>query len=151
MRFFLIDRITEWEVGARARALKNVSLTEDFFDDHFPRRPVMPGVLIIEGMAQVSGLLLEASLRKTYGKNAKAILTILERVKFRDMVKPGDSLTYVTELVSLNEISGKCAVQALRGDRQIVSTEMVFSFKDVDDPKLDEKRGALMTMWMSTP
>ena len=49
MRFFLIDRITLWEVGTAAEALKNVALSEDFFDDHFPRRPVMPGVLMIEG------------------------------------------------------------------------------------------------------
>ena len=64
MRFFLIDRITKWQVGATAEAIKNIALSEDFFDDHFPRRPVMPGVLIIEGMAQLSGLLLEASLKK---------------------------------------------------------------------------------------
>jgi 3-hydroxymyristoyl/3-hydroxydecanoyl-(acyl carrier protein) dehydratase len=50
MRFFLIDRITRWEVGALAEASKNVALSEDFFDDHFPRRPVMPGVLILEGI-----------------------------------------------------------------------------------------------------
>ena len=62
MRFFLIDRIDKWEVGVSAQATKNVTLSEDFFDDHFPRRPVMPGVLMIEGMAQLSGLLLEASL-----------------------------------------------------------------------------------------
>ena len=59
MRFFLIDKIDEWNLGATAKATKNVALSEDFFDDHFPRRPVMPGVLIIEGMAQLSGLLLE--------------------------------------------------------------------------------------------
>ena len=62
MRFFLIDRITQWLVGTSAEAVKNVALSEDFFDDHFPRHPVMPGVLILEGMAQLSGLLLEASL-----------------------------------------------------------------------------------------
>jgi len=54
MRFFLIDRITRWEVGRAAEALKNVALSEDFFDDHFPRRPILPGVLMIEGMAQLS-------------------------------------------------------------------------------------------------
>ena len=49
MRFFLIDRITLWEVGTVAEAVKNVALSEDFFDDHFPRRPVMPGVLMSRG------------------------------------------------------------------------------------------------------
>ncbi len=148
MRFFLIDKITCFEEGSRAEAIKNVSLSEDFFDDHFPRRPVMPGVLIIEGMAQLSGLLLEASLKKAFQKDAKAILTILERVKFRDMVKPGESLVYRTEIISLNEISGKTKVQAFRQEKLIASTEMVFSFKYVDDPKLDEKRQGLMKIWM---
>jgi 3-hydroxyacyl-[acyl-carrier-protein] dehydratase len=89
VRFFLIDRITAWEVGKAAEAVKNVAMSEDFFDDHFPRRPVMPGVLMIEGMAQLAGLLLETSLKAKHDQNAKAILTILERTKFRDMVRQG--------------------------------------------------------------
>jgi len=149
MRFFLIDRITRWEVGVRAEATKNVALSEDFFDDHFPRRPVMPGVLILEGMAQISGLLLEASLRAKCGKDAKAVLTVLERTKFRDMVRPGDTLTYRAEVVSVNETGGKARVQAVRDGRPVTETEMVFAFKYVDDPKLDEKRRALMAVWMA--
>ena len=149
MRFFLIDRITRWEVGVRAEATKNVALSEDFFDDHFPRRPVMPGVLILEGMAQISGLLLEASLRAKCGKDAKAVLTVLERTKFRDMVRPGDTLTYRAEVVSVNETGGKARVQAVRDGRSVTETEMGFAFKYVDDPKLDEKRRALMAVWMA--
>ena len=83
----------EWEVGSAAEALKNVALSEDFFDDHFPRHPVMPGVLILEGMAQLAGLLLEAGLKQRHGRNAKAVLTILERTKFRALVKPGDMIS----------------------------------------------------------
>lgn len=149
MRFFLIDRITTWEVGQRAEATKNVALSEDFFDDHFPRRPVMPGVLIIEGMAQLSGLLLEASLKHKYGKDGKAVLVVLERTKFRDPVRPGDTLTYRSEVRSLNETGGKVSVKALRGDQTVATSGMVFAFKFVDDPLLDGKRQALMHLWMS--
>jgi 3-hydroxyacyl-[acyl-carrier-protein] dehydratase len=148
MRFFLIDRITDWQVGASAEAIKNVALSEDFFDDHFPRRPVMPGVLILEGMAQLSGLLLEASLMEKSGGDAKAVLTVLERTKFREMVKPGDTLTYRAEVLSVNETGGKARVKASRGDRVVTSTDMTFAFKYVDDPKLDEKRRELMRTWM---
>lgn len=148
MRFFLIDRILDWRVGERARAIKNVALSEDFFDDHFPRRPVMPGVLILEGLAQLSGLLLEASLLAKCGTNAKAVLTVLERTKFREMVRPGDSLVYHAEVMSVNESGGKARVEARLGDRVVTSTQMVFAFKQVDDPKLDEKRQALMAVWM---
>jgi 3-hydroxymyristoyl/3-hydroxydecanoyl-(acyl carrier protein) dehydratase len=99
-------------------------------------------------MAQVSGLLLEASLRARFGRDAKAVLTVLERTKFRDMVRPGDTLTYRTEVVSVNETGGKARVQALRDGRTVAETGMVFAFKYVDDPKLDEKRRALMDVWM---
>jgi 3-hydroxyacyl-[acyl-carrier-protein] dehydratase len=148
MRFFLIDRITHWEVGASAEARKNVALSEDFFDDHFPRRPVMPGVLVLEGMAQLSGLLLEASLMQKYGKSAKAVVTVLERTKFRALVKPGDTLTYRAEVLSVNEAGGKVSVSALRDKVAITSTAMVFAFKYVDDPQLEEKRRRLMETWM---
>jgi 3-hydroxyacyl-[acyl-carrier-protein] dehydratase len=150
MRFFLIDRITKWEAGRTAEAIKNVTLSEDFFDDHFPRRPVMPGVLMIEGMAQISGLLLEAGLFEKYGKDAKAVLTLLERTKFRGLVRPGDTLTYQTEVTALNENGGKVSVQAISDGRQVVTSGMVFAFKYIEDPLLNEKRQALMKLWMQS-
>ena len=149
MRFFFIDKIKEWHVGNTAKAVKNVALSEDFFDDHFPRRPVMPGVLIIEGMAQLSGLLLEASLKEKYGEDAKAILTVLERTKFRDIVKPGDTLTYTTEIMSVNKNGGKVSASAYLDNKTVVTTGMVFAFKYIDDPMLESKRNALMKVWMS--
>lgn len=148
MRFFLIDRITLWEAGVRAQALKNVSLSEDFFDDHFPRRPVMPGVLILEGLAQLSGLLLESALQTRHGKNAKAVLTVLERTKFRALVRPGDSLAYHAEVLSVNEAGGKARATARLSDRVVTTTELVFAFKYVQDPLLDEKRRRLMEVWL---
>jgi 3-hydroxyacyl-[acyl-carrier-protein] dehydratase len=149
MRFFLIDKINEWNVGKTAKAVKNIALSEDFFDDHFPRRPVMPGVLIIEGMAQLSGLLLEASLKEQYGEDAKAILTVLERTKFRDLVKPGDTLIYTTEITSVNKNGGKVSASAYLNEKTVVTTGMVFAFKYVNDPMLESKRQALMKIWMS--
>jgi 3-hydroxyacyl-[acyl-carrier-protein] dehydratase len=148
MRFFLIDKITDWHVGKNAKAIKNVALSEDFFDDHFPRRPVMPGVLIIEGIAQLSGLLLEASLKEKHGENAKAIMTVLERTKFREMVRPGDTLTYSTEVKAINKSGGKTTAQALCNGRTVVTTGMVFAFKYVDDAMLEAKRDALMKIWL---
>ncbi len=149
MRFFLIDKITKWDVGVGAEAIKNVALSEDFFDDHFPRRPVMPGVLIIEGMAQISGLLLEASLKDKYDQDGKAVLTVLERTKFRDMVRPGDTLRYETEVVSVNKSGGKVSTKAMRDGKVVVTTGMVFGFKYVDDPLLESRRRELMKVWMA--
>ncbi len=149
MRFFLIDRITRWDPGVVAEGSKNVALSEDFFDDHFPRRPVMPGVLILEGLAQLSGLLLEASLPRKRSSSAKAVLTVLERTKFRALVKPGDTLLYRAEVMSVNEAGGKVKAAASRGGTVVTATEMTFAFKQVDDPLLEEKRRKLMEVWMS--
>ncbi|HHH75997.1 MAG TPA: beta-hydroxyacyl-ACP dehydratase [Phycisphaerae bacterium] len=149
MRFFMIDKIIEWDVGKAAAAIKNVAMSEDYFDDHFPRRPVMPGVLIIEGLAQVSGLLLEASLQEKCGLDAKAVLTVLERTKFRDMVRPGDTLRYETSVVSVNKTGGKVTARALRDSKAVATTAMVFGFKYIDDPLLEVKRRELMKVWMA--
>ena len=103
---------------------------------------------MIEGMAQLSGLLLEFSLKEKLGKNAKAILTVVERAKFRKPVRPGDTLTYRTELISVIENGGKVSAQALCDGQQVASTTLVFAFRYVNDPMLDEKRNALMNVWM---
>ncbi len=147
MRFFLLDRITRWEPGIIGEGTKNVALSEDFFDDHFPRRPVMPGVLILEGLAQLSGLLLEAGLQQKFAKSAKAVLTVLERTKFRALVKPGDSLVYRAEVGALNETGGKVKAAAWRGETSVTTTEMVFAFKYLKDPLMDEKRREMMELW----
>ena len=150
MRFFLIDRITLWEVGIAAEAIKNVALSEDFFDDHFPRRPLMPGVLMIEGMAQLAGLLLEASLQQKHHRDGKAVLSVLERSKFRDMVRPGDTLRYRVEVSAVNENGGKATAKAFCGNRTVATSGMVFAFMQVDDPQLEARRAALLKTWMQS-
>jgi 3-hydroxymyristoyl/3-hydroxydecanoyl-(acyl carrier protein) dehydratase len=148
MRFFLIDKITDWQVGKSAQAIKNVALSEDFFDDHYPRHPVMPGVLIIEGMAQLSGLLLESSLKERYGESAKAVLAVMERTKFREMVRPGDTLTYNTEMTVINKQGGRVTATASCNGKIVVTTGLAFAFKQINDPMLEIKRDALMKTWM---
>jgi 3-hydroxyacyl-[acyl-carrier-protein] dehydratase len=164
VRFFLIDRIVRWEVRrpdgveggvdpaaagnlGEASAIKNVALSEDFFDDHFPRHPVMPGVLILEGLAQLAGLLVEACLEARTGRRSKAVLTILERTKFRRMVRPGDTLAYEVAVRALHDGGGKAAARALRGDEVVATTEMVFAFQEVRDPRAEERRRALLDLW----
>jgi len=147
----MIDKICIWELGQKAEAIKNIALSEDFFDDHFPRHPIMPGVLILEGMAQLSGVLLEASIKEKYNVNIKCLLTILERTKFREMARPGDSLIYRSEVVSLNKSGGKVNATAFCDGRTIVTTAMGFVFKTVDDPALEKTRSQLIKTWMPEP
>ena len=148
MRFLLIDRITHWEPGRRARALKNVALSEDFFDDHFPLKPIMPGVLILEGMAQLSGLLMEEGVREETGGNAKALMSMVEKAKFRRPAYPGDTIEYAAEIESVNELGGRARVGARVADRPIADCVLIFSFHEIDNPRLEARRAEVLSLWL---
>ena len=99
--FLLVDRITEMEHGKRVVGIKNVTYNEPFFQGHFPGNPIMPGVLIIEAMAQVGGIMARLSVTsKAVKKDTDSIYFMsMDRVKFRRPVVPGDRL--ILELVAL--------------------------------------------------
>src|SRR5256885_12991107 len=90
MRYVLIDRIERLEPGKSAAGVKCVSLSDDVFVDHFPGHPVMPGALLLEALAQLGGVLVEATLRARGRDHLHAILTMVDRARFRQMVRPGD-------------------------------------------------------------
>ena len=148
MRFLLIDRITEWEPGKRASAVKNVALSEDFFDDHFPLKPIMPAVLILEGMAQLSGLLIEEGVRKESGRNVKALMSIIEKSKFRRPVYPGDRLVYGAEVDSVNEVGGRAHVKAHVDGELITECAFVFTFHEFHRPQLESRRSEILSLWL---
>jgi len=95
--FLLVDRILDYEADARVRALKNVTINEPFFVGHFPEEPVMPGVLIVEAMAQAGGVL--AFLSADPNKEYLVYFTGVDEVRFRRPVRPGDQL--ILELTKL--------------------------------------------------
>jgi 3-hydroxyacyl-[acyl-carrier-protein] dehydratase len=153
MRFLLIDRITAWEPGRSAEAVKTVAMSEDLFDDHFPLRPIFPGVLLVEGMAQLAGLLLEEGVRRETGRNVKALMSIVERAKFRRVVRPGDRLAYRVEVLSVNEAGGRVAARArLDGDARdgadVADCHLVFTFDTSSNPWLEAKRAEVLRIWM---
>ena len=96
--FLLVDRIIEMELGKRVVGLKNVTANEAFFQGHFPGNPIMPGVLIIEAMAQVGGVLARLSVRESQEKE-KVYFVSIDKVKFRKPVVPGDQVLF--ELTAL--------------------------------------------------
>jgi beta-hydroxyacyl-ACP dehydratase FabZ len=95
--FLLVDRIREWESGQRIVGIKNVTVNEPFFQGHFPGRPIMPGVLILEAMAQVGGVLAFKSTPAT-GKPV-VYLTGVDQAKFRRPVIPGDQLRFEIDVI----------------------------------------------------
>ena len=91
--FLLVDRVVELDAGQRIRALKNVTFNEPFFQGHFPGRPVMPGVLVIEAMAQAGGLLTQLSTEKGAHKDGQLFYLVkVDNARFSRMVVPGDQL-----------------------------------------------------------
>ena len=148
MRFYMLDKIIEWKIGESAKGIKNVSLSEDFFDDHFPKHPIMPGVLIVEALAQLSGLLLEATVERNYKKKVKALLSILEKVKFRNISRPGDTLVLNSEILSVHEDSGRVKTLAKVDEKVIAEAEMIFVLISFDDPELEKKRKQLLDFWL---
>lgn len=107
--FLLVDRVLELYPGKKGIAIKNVSINEPFFQGHFPGEPIMPGVLIVEALAQL-GAIIMLSDEKFEGK--LAYFTGIDNMRFRKQVKPGDQLTLETEIVRMKGLIGKGKVTA---------------------------------------
>jgi beta-hydroxyacyl-ACP dehydratase FabZ len=97
--FLLVDRILEFEEKKRVVGIKNVTFNEPFFQGHFPGHPVMPGVLIVEAMAQVGGVLLMGAISDL--ESRVVYIMSLDNVKFRKPVRPGDQLRFEVEMVQV--------------------------------------------------
>ncbi len=103
--FLLIDRIVEFEPTRRLVAIKNVTINEPFFQGHFPGYPIMPGVLVVEAMAQAGGIIMLHELPDRAQK--LVVFTGIERAKFRRPVTPGDQLRIAVEVLSFRPRAGR--------------------------------------------
>ena len=97
--FLLVDRVVEIEEGKRIVAIKNVTINEPFFPGHFPGHPVMPGVLIVEAMAQVAALLSFKSMGVKPDENSVVLFAGIDNVRFKRQVVPGDQLVFEVEIL----------------------------------------------------
>lgn len=127
--FLLVDRILELEPGRRGLGLKNVSANEPFFQGHFPGRPIMPGVLIVEALAQVGAVVL-LSLPEFQGK--LGLFGGIDGCRFRRMVVPGDQLLLEVRLERLRGRVGKAAATARVGTEVAAEAELTFAVAEPD-------------------
>jgi 3-hydroxyacyl-[acyl-carrier-protein] dehydratase len=122
--FLLVDRIIELEPMKRAVGIKNVTANEQFFQGHFPGKPIMPGVLLLEAMAQVGGI---AMLVADEYRGKLAVFAGIDRVKFRRPVVPGDQIRMVAELVKLRGTMGKVWAEAFVDGELVAEGEFLFA------------------------
>jgi len=125
--FLMVDKILEIEGDRKIKGIKNVTFNEQFFQGHFPGTPIMPGVLIIEALAQVSGLLFAQKLEHT-GK--LAVLLTMDGVKIRKSVVPGDQLILVSETVRTRSNSAWCNCTAMVGEDIVAEAQLKFMLVD---------------------
>lgn len=123
--FLMIDRVIEFEPGKRLVGLKNVTINEPFFEGHFPGHPVMPGVLILEALAQASGVLVQLSAAERAVENPLYYLVKIDKARFSQVVKPGDQLRLEVEQKRMMMGMGQFLCQARVDGKVVASAEVL--------------------------
>ncbi|HMA60875.1 MAG TPA: 3-hydroxyacyl-ACP dehydratase FabZ [Halanaerobiales bacterium] len=123
----LVDKIVEIEPKEKIVAVKNVTFNENFFQGHYPEKPIMPGVLIIEAMAQASGCLLLKSIEKE--EKEMYYFAGIDKAKFRKTVIPGDQITLKCEVLKFKKRVAKVKGEAYVGDDLVAESRLLFAMK----------------------
>ena len=132
--FLLVDRVIEIEKGRRIVALKNVSINEEFFVGHFPHLPVMPGVLIVEALAQAAGILSFQTMGRTSDADSVYYFAGIDRARFKRPVTAGDQLRLEVEITRTSRLLWKFAGRALVDGQLACEAEFMCALRPVDPP-----------------
>ena len=126
MRHYWLDRILDLQPGVRATGVKAIALAEDEFESHFPGNPVLPGVCLLEGLAQTAGVLLGET---TAGKRI-ALMVSVDRARFLAFARPGDQVTLTVEVEALDADTARVRGEAAVGGRPVASARLTFRLVD---------------------
>ncbi|HEX8615600.1 MULTISPECIES: 3-hydroxyacyl-ACP dehydratase FabZ [Massilia] len=149
MRYILLDKITALQPPQLASGVKCVSLSDDIFADHFPGHPIMPGAMIIESMAQLGGVLVEASMREQGRHDLHALLVTVDRAKFRHQVRAGDKMELECHGIVVHEDGGQVRAMARVDGKLVAEAELAFAFARVTNPKLLARRREVLNIWLT--
>jgi 3-hydroxyacyl-[acyl-carrier-protein] dehydratase len=127
----LVDRVLEVEKGKRIKAIKNVTINEDFFNGHFPHRPVMPGVLMLEALAQTAALLSFETLGETPDDKTVYYFAGIDGARFKRPVEPGDQLILEVELERMKAGIFKFKAWASVGEERAVEAELMCTMRKI--------------------
>ena len=149
MRFILIDRIDRLEPGVRAEGHKQIHPDEDYFRDHFPGYPIVPGVLLVESLAQLGGRLVEASERQASGRRILPVLAKVEQAKFMRSVRPGDRLDLAVDMVAMSSDAARVTGVATVGGRKAATAAIMYAMLDVSQAgsMLTDEQAAALHDW----
>ncbi len=129
--FLLIDGVTDLEPGKSIVGFKNVTINEPFFQGHFPKYPVMPGVLILEALAQAAGLLTFKSVGAAPSENTMLFYAGIDNARFRRQVMPGDVLTLKAEIVATKRGIWKYTAKAFVGDEVAAEADLMCATREI--------------------
>lgn len=144
MRYYLVDRIIQWSAWKEIRGVKNVAMSEDFLEFHFPKRPIMPGVLLLESMTQLAGLLAAASS----GYTKWFLINSVKSSKFYGFAFPGDQVEITVEIRADEEGAAVCTGIAAVSGRKKVTAEFggeLVALAELDNPAEQERLFTLLS------
>jgi 3-hydroxyacyl-[acyl-carrier-protein] dehydratase len=144
-----LDKITSFTPGSEARGLKCVTLTEEILHDHFPEHPIFPGAMIMEGLAQLSGFLIEKSLSAKEEKLSclRAVLVRVNKLSFSRPVVPGDRMKMLSTIESLSQDAALVNVEMTVEGESRAKGQLMFALAEIPSPTLSAHREAVYNLW----
>ncbi len=134
----LVDRVLDWEAGKQITAIKNVTINEEFFNGHFPHKPVMPGVLMIEALAQSAALLAFLTMGQKPDDNAVVYFVGIDGARFKRPVEPGDQLKMQVEILRQSRGIWKFKASASVDGQLAVEGELMCTMRSIAEPAAAE-------------